>query len=60
MDNRGNDDTIIVPRVTLVWTVQNVIDVNDQMTFKVILLIQWNLSLVGAIKIPRIRGEKRK
>ena len=36
-DNSGIYDIIIVLRVTLVWTVQNVIDVKDQMKFKVLL-----------------------
>lgn len=35
-DYGWNDDTNIVSRVTLVWTVQTVLDSKDQMTFKVL------------------------
>ena len=35
-NNGGNDDIILVSHVTLIWTVQNVIDPKDQMTFKVL------------------------
>ncbi len=38
-------------------TAQSVIDVKDQMTFKVMLVIQWSLApRWGAIQIPRKKG----
>ena len=52
-DNSGIYDFIIVLRVTFVWTVQNVIDVKDQMKFKVLLANWWSPSPeVGDIERP--------
>jgi len=42
----------------LIWTVQNVIDIKDQMTFKVLLANWWSLSPeMGGYKSTKKKGE---
>ena len=57
--NGGIPDIIDVSRVTLIWTVQNVIDSEDQMKFKVLLDTSSRIPAPrwGAIQVPR--NEKR-
>ncbi len=53
-DNIGIHDIIDVSRVTLIWNVQNIIDLKDQMQFKVLLANRWSLAPSwGAIQVPR-------
>ena len=53
-NNGGIYDITDVSRVTLSWTVQNVIDLKDQMQFKVLLANRLSLAPSwGAIQVPR-------
>ncbi len=50
-DNIGIHDIIDVSRVTLIWNVQNIIDLKDQMQFKVLLIVEPQLRGGGAIPL---------